>query len=174
MQMLFLLLSLALGICNAGRGSRDSSDSSDDNPSSAGNFTALGDELSCGFVTTPNNADFDQYAHPPLSVSIFDSVKIPSAVVMCGCEQDVMTAMNWLTENGKPFEVRSGAHSFGVFSKEDGSAIIDLSQMTHIYRTTTGNRVSIEAGADFQHYEEWKAANPSFTRTFPHAFQFRT
>eukprot|EP00485_Elphidium_margaritaceum_P009451 CAMPEP_0202707270 /NCGR_PEP_ID=MMETSP1385-20130828/19605_1 /ASSEMBLY_ACC=CAM_ASM_000861 /TAXON_ID=933848 /ORGANISM="Elphidium margaritaceum" /LENGTH=550 /DNA_ID=CAMNT_0049365949 /DNA_START=63 /DNA_END=1712 /DNA_ORIENTATION=+ len=62
----------------------------------------------------------------------FDDI-VGVGVIYCGCEQDVVRALqfarHYQSEYEVPFSIRSGGHSNGAFSKCDGCIVIDLYRM---------------------------------------------
>ena len=53
----------------------------------------------------------------------------PAAIALCKSTEDVITAIFYAKKNGLSISVRSGGHSFEGYSSNDGSLIIDLSNL---------------------------------------------
>ena len=70
----------------------------------------------------------------------------PTVIALCEKESDITYSMAWAKEYNVPFRVKSGGHSYEAYSSCDG-LVIDLSLMNEVTLDTTGNTVTIGAGA---------------------------
>lgn len=71
----------------------------------------LPDDHAYAFASMPNNARWSGVR--------------PKAIACCADDQDVALCINWARDNGQPFAVRSGGHSYAGFSTTEG-LLIDL------------------------------------------------
>ena len=88
---------------------------------------------------------------------------LPSGIVACSGPDDVVAAIGWAREQGMPFALRSGGHSYAGYSSTTG-LLIDLRRMNEITVSADGDIVTVGAGAT---QAELHQALRHHGRTFP-------
>ncbi|MER6782113.1 MULTISPECIES: FAD-dependent oxidoreductase [unclassified Streptomyces] len=71
----------------------------------------------------------------------------PALIAPCTGSADVVAALKWAVETGRPVAVRGGGHSFPGHSVCDGGVVIDLSAMKEIRVDPEARTAHVGAGA---------------------------
>jgi FAD/FMN-containing dehydrogenase len=71
----------------------------------------------------------------------------PAGIAVCVSPQDAATCVTWARENGAPFAVRSGGHSYAGFSTSDG-LVIDVKGMRSVRVDAATGMATIAGGAN--------------------------
>lgn len=103
-----------------------------------------------GRVLRPGDEDFDDAR---LVYNGMFSGRKPAAILQCTSTEDVVTAVNFVRENGLLFAVKSGAHSIAGFSAIDGGVVIDLSRMTNVDVDPDTKIASAQAGVKWAAFD---------------------
>jgi FAD/FMN-containing dehydrogenase len=71
---------------------------------------------------------------------------LPAGIAVCTSAQDAATCVTWARDNGVPFAVRSGGHSYAGFSTSDG-LVIDVKGMRTVAVDREADSVVVAGGA---------------------------
>ncbi len=72
---------------------------------------------------------------------------MPAGVAVCVAPEDAVTCVNWARDNGVPFAVRSGGHSYAGFSTSSG-LVIDVKGMRSVELNPSAGTVTVAGGAN--------------------------
>ena len=81
-----------------------------------------------GQTITPDDSDYDDARR------VYNAMidRRPDVVVRAESTDDVVAAVNYARENGRPIAVRGGSHSVPGFGTGDDAVVIDLNRMQHV------------------------------------------
>ncbi len=71
----------------------------------------------------------------------------PAGIAVCVAPEDAAACIDWVRENGVPFAVRSGGHSYAGFSNSDG-LVIDVKGMRSVAVDPAAGTVTVAGGAN--------------------------
>ncbi len=71
----------------------------------------------------------------------------PEGIAVCASPEDAAVCVTWARENGVPFAVRSGGHSYAGFSTSDGLAI-DVKRMRSVSVDPANATATVAGGAN--------------------------
>lgn len=89
----------------------------------------------------------------------------PAALVFCQSVEDVRNAVNCVREQGIPFRVRSGGHSYEEFSLMDDGLIIDISGLTSV--RIDDATATAHVGAGLSQQALWKRLGDTQKYAYP-------
>jgi FAD/FMN-containing dehydrogenase len=73
--------------------------------------------------------------------------RYPEAIVLAGCDQDVIDAVRYAQAHDLKVKARSGGHSWTASAVRDGALLVDLSRMDEVDFDPETRRVSVQPGA---------------------------
>jgi FAD/FMN-containing dehydrogenase len=100
-----------------------------------------------GQVVLPGDPDYDQarmLSNPRFSA-------FPAVIVYCEVESDVQACLSWARRRGLPVVVRSGGHSTGGFSSQNGF-LIDVSRLNDVVVDVQSRTVWAGPGTNFRKF----------------------
>ena len=98
----------------------------------------FGSTLKKGRVLLPigNDKEKEEFRDASLNYWEFCNDIVPSAIVECECEEDVVSIMKFLSsekfQNNVEFRVKCGGHSYGGFNKVSNGVMIDVSTLNSV------------------------------------------
>lgn len=100
-----------------------------------------------GSVVLPGDADYDKarmLSNPRFSA-------FPAVIVYCEVDSDVAACLSWARMRKLPVVVRSGGHSTGGFSAQDGF-LIDVSRLNDVVVDVSDRTVWVGPGTTFRKF----------------------
>jgi FAD/FMN-containing dehydrogenase len=109
-------------------------------------------------LVTPGSPKYDQY----LPAANLRTTLHPALRAICKTEQSVAAMLGWVRQNGLPFALRSGGHSFEGFSQST-SVVIDVRKIQSVTLDAAGETVTVGSGASLgQVYKALKGSEFAF------------
>jgi hypothetical protein len=111
----------------------------------AGGLAALGRDLD-GRLLLPDDAGYAPAAWP--NNARWSGV-LPQAVAACANDEDVRRCIQWARDQGMPFAIRSGGHSYAGFSTTSG-LLIDVKALSGVKVDLDAGTATVQGGANNQ------------------------
>jgi FAD/FMN-containing dehydrogenase len=109
-------------------------------------------------LLTPGSPKYDQY----LPAANLRTTLHPALRAVCRTEQSVAAMLDWVRQNGLPFALRSGGHSFEGFSQST-NVVIDTRKIESVTLDAAGQTVTAGSGASLgQVYKALKGSEFAF------------
>ena len=83
-----------------------------------------------GTLLLPQDAGFEQAVFARVFNARRPTDRMPSAVLVAENEQDVVAGVRYAADKGLSVAVRSGGHSWAVWSVQNDTLLIDLGKLT--------------------------------------------
>ena len=100
-----------------------------------------------GSILLERDADGYEHARRDAVWNEFKPDRYPEAIVLAGCEQDVVDAVRYARERGLKVKARSGGHSWTASSVREGALLVDLSRMNGVEFDPETRIASVQPGA---------------------------
>lgn len=117
----------------------------------------------CGAVSVFPNASAP-FAVDSADWNFAPSLPQPAAIFFAHSEADVICAVDSAVRLNLPISVRSGRHDFAQFSAQTGSAVIDVSNLTHLDMVPNIEAVDVGPGVRLFQLADFLVNN---SRSFP-------